>query len=143
MKQFICKNKASNYYIETGSTGSFLTPPGHASQMFSVEEYSGGVNTGSCSVEYAPETEYMPAEVKRAARDLLKKHPGNPKDKKWIEQVYTHLRHCYRLPDGKELTFGKFWGNADEEQHQNPEHHLAVIYIRKYDPSHKPRTDLF
>lgn len=146
MSKFICKDGASLYYLQPKSGGSFLPPPGHATQKFSIVEKRGGHECGFMSLEYAASKEdapYLPSPVRMTARALLRKYPGDIHDETWIRAVYTHMRHCYKTPEGQELTFGKFWGNADQEALQPPENHRAVQYIRQYDPSHTPRLDLF
>lgn len=141
---FIAKDGESNYYTEApGGAGSAFTPPGHATQKFSIIEKRGGHETGIISIEYAATCEYVPASVRLTAKNLLRKYPGDVKSEEWIKSVYTHMRHCYETPSGENLAFGKSWGNADQESNMNPEYHKAVIYIRQYDPAHQPRTDLF
>jgi hypothetical protein len=94
-------------------------------------------------MEYAAnEAEYLPSAVKHQARMFVRKYPGDAKNETWIKKVYTHMNHCYTTPEGKDMTFGKFWDNADEEKTIPADYHKAVLYIRKYDPAHQPRLDL-
>lgn len=143
MEKFLCKGGASLYYLRDESAGSFLTPPGHATQRYSIIEKRGGHECGFMSLEGAISESWIPATVKHTATKLLKQHPGDVKSEEWINAVYTYMRHCYRTPSGEELTFGKFWDNADKEQEQPATNHRAYLYILKYDPTHTPRIDLF
>lgn len=142
-KKFICKDGASNWYLVPESGGSFLTPPGHATQKYSIQEFRGSHLCWFYSLESAVNETWIPLGVKVIAKRLLIKYPGDVKDETWIKQVYTYMRHCYESPEGDQFTFGKFWGNEDKEKDMPPEWHKAYQYIKEYDETHTPRLDLF
>jgi hypothetical protein len=143
---FICSEAGSRFYLVDSGMGGAFNPPGHAEHFFSIHEQGNG--EGYYSLTSAIEKKWMPEEVKRVSREALKLNPGDVTSEAWIRQVYTHFRHCYSK-DGSNrnvtdcLVYSKWNGNADEEKNENPERHLGCLFVKKFDPSHKPRTDLF
>ena len=123
MKSFICKEGASNYYLVDEGMGGFLCPPEHAAHKFSIREDRGGHEVGGYSLEC--NESWLPAAVKHTMAQTLKAHPGKVTEE-WICDVYRHFRHCYSR-DGV----------------NDPTHHLGFLFVKKYDPSHTPRIDLF
>lgn len=147
MTQFIAKQGASNFYLQSGQgAGGFLNPPQHAAHTYSVIEKRSGHEVGFYSLESATKEEWMPHAVKIKAAHLLKQYPGVVTEE-WIISVYKHLNHCYS-PDGtersasKSICYGKFWDNADQEKNVDPETHLGYLYVKEFDSTHAPRLDL-
>ena len=137
LSKLIWTEKNESFFLKRASMGSFLMPPGHANEKWSIS-FKGG----SASIDGAIKADWMPQQVKDLCQHLIDMNPGDFLDKEWIKSVYLYMRHCYEV-DGKSLTFGKFWDNSGLECEMNPENHLACIYVRKFNPSHQPRTDLF
>lgn len=123
--------------------GGFLTPPGHASQDYSVEEWRGSRSAEAettMSVEYAIREEYVPAKIRAACARVLKTNTGNITEE-WTRSVYAYFRHCYS-PDGIDRNVSHCLIVKDDEQLPPAEHHLAYLHVREYDATHEPRLDL-
>lgn len=140
-KQFICKDGSSLYYLVSESAGSFLTPPGHATQKFSIREMRGGHETGFFSLETSEN--WIPEQVKKIAQEKLNQYPGNAKDEKWIKQVYAYFKNCYS-PDGinRNAPDCVVCKNPSDKEYFNPSYHLGYLYVKQYDPNHDIRMDL-
>lgn len=145
MRKFICKEGASNYYLVSSGMGGFLNPPGHPEHAYSIVECRGGHEVGSYSLSSAAKESYLPARVKGTARGVLKRwNPGVP-DESWLASVYNYFRHCYsrdgigrNINNNETVTYGKFWGNAELEQYENPAHHLGYLHVKSFYPDHTP-----
>jgi hypothetical protein len=142
-KKFICKSGASNYYLANDGMGGFLNPPGHPVHTYSILEFRGGHYTGSIDLSYAAICEYLPLRVRLRAKNILKHWQAGIIDENWVASVYNYFRHCYSK-DGISrdvnncITYGRFWDNADQEQNENPRHHLGYMYVKQFYPDHEP-----
>lgn len=150
MKKFICKQGASNYYLVNDGMGGLLNPPTHPEHTYSIQEFRGGHEVGFYSLSSCLSSEWMPRAVKGAAKGILKHWQAGKIDKAWEATIYNYFRHCYSL-DGinrnvsdknNMITFGKFWGNAEQEQGMNPTHHLAYMFIKEFYPDYEPNIEL-
>jgi hypothetical protein len=149
MKRFICKDGASNYYLVNEGMGGFLNPPNHPEHTYSIQEFRGGHEVGSYSLTSAARDEYLPALVRGTAKGALKRWQAGEIDIEWMASVYNYFRHCYsrdginRNVNDKNatVTYGKFWDNAEQEQYENPAHHLGYLYVKQYYPEHQPNIE--
>ena len=139
-KTFICKEGASNYYLVSDGQGGFLNPPGDSEHSFSIQEFRGSHNVGSCSLRYAIECDWYPLQVKHAARQCINKHKGNTQDETWIASVYNYFRKCYS-PDGINRNVSDCIITTEFSKYP-PEWHLAYLFIKQFDSEHAPRLDL-
>jgi hypothetical protein len=137
----------TTYIIDsTHGAGGFLNPPQHAEHNYSIIGKERGREVESMSLSYAVTAEYVPAHIRQRAQEILEQNPGVITEE-WIISTYKYFGHTYS-PDGiernvsKAIYYGKFWGNADKEKDANPEHHLAYLFIKTFDPNHTPRLDL-
>jgi aryl-phospho-beta-D-glucosidase BglC (GH1 family) len=138
MRRFICKKGASNYYLVNDGMGGFLNPPNHPEHTYSIQEFRGGHECGSYSLGSAAESDWMPGAVRGTAKGVLKRWKIGEPDESWLASVYNYFRHCYRREDGTEVTYGNFWGNAEQEQSENPLNHRAYQFVKQFYPDHQP-----
>lgn len=149
-KRFICKHGASLYYLVNEGMGGFLNPPTHPEHSYSIVEYRGGHECGSYSLSAAASEDWLPGSVKGTAKGILKRWQAGTPDSAWVQSVYNYFRHCYSVDgietnvnhEGKTITFGKFWDNADLEKDMPPTHHLGYMFVKKYYPDHEPDLNL-
>lgn len=145
-RTLVAKIGREAYYVEDSGMGGFLNPPGDAEHDFHLVVRAGGREVGGGSLRYMLQQDQLPAVVRDAIERLLAEHPGE-RTEEWVASVYRHFAHCYS-PDGINRNVGDCViyshrnGNYDSEQHANPERHLAVLFIRTFDPTHAPRLDL-
>lgn len=146
MKKFICKQGASNYYLVSEGMGGFLNPPNHPEHDYSIIECWGGQEVGSMPLSYASTCDYLPGAVRGTAKGILKRWNPQEPDPAWLDSVYNYFRHCYSI-DGINrdtshcITYGKFWGNAEQEQNDDPTHSLAYLHVKEFYPNHTPDLD--
>ena len=148
-KRFICKDGASNYYLVNSGMGGFLNPPSHPEHTYSIQEFRGGHECGSYSLSAAASEMYLPAQVRGTAKGVLKRWKAGTPDSAWVHSVYNYFRHCYskdgvstNVNNGSTITFGKFWGNAEQEADMPPTHHLGYLYVKSFYPDHEPDLNL-
>lgn len=155
------------YRIIKGSSGSFLCPPGHPNHFYEVRGARRGQimrnpHTITSVDSAATDSEYLPTEIVRQARDLLAKAElVNSED--WQRHVYGYFRGSYS-PDGNRgsagdlLIVGHKWYVDKGSQYNSlnksdevltaddprviPEHHAAYLLIKEYFPDATPRLDL-
>lgn len=137
--------------------GGFLSPPGDPAHTYAFLEYRGSRSMDyetSMSVESAATEKWVPARVRAKAKQILASAKRECTDE-WVESIYRYFRNCYS-PDGVDRNvsnclivkpnpngFGYVHGESGWLESLPPaEHHLAVLYIRKYFPDHEPRMDL-
>jgi len=143
MKELICKQGASNYYLVNDGMGGFLNPPGHPEHAYSIQEFSKGHEVGSYSLSAAMSESWMPSKVQIKAKWILKRWNAGAPDEAWLATVYNYFRHCYSK-DGNNrnvndcVTYGKFWDNAEQEENEDPTHHLGYLFVKQFYPDHKP-----
>jgi len=138
----IVAEDGSWWYLENDGMGGFLNPPEHAEHSYSIMG-----NGCYMSLSSAIKESWIPKSVKSLAQKLLAEHPGVITDE-WIVSVYKYFRHCYSKNGENRnvsdcVTYGKFWDNAEQEKDENPERHLGYLFVKQFDPTHTPRTDLF
>ena len=81
--------------------------------------------------------------MRNVARRILKDWEAGEPDESWLASVYNYFRHCYSK-DGISrdvnncTTYGKFWGNAELEELEDPTHHLGYMLVKQYYPNHEP-----
>lgn len=108
--------------IVPGSTGSFLTPPGHPEQCYAVETdlRRRPENRGSMSLSSAVESEWLDAATRAAARRKLAEYEAD-------KPVLSHpaVREWVRRAQG-------YFGEGAESFPSGTE------YIRRYYPDYEP-----
>lgn len=129
----------TKFSIDNSGMGSFLNPPGHAEHDYSVVEKrvygpKRDNEIGCYSLNYVLECNYIPENVKQEARQLLAENPGQFTTK-WEHTIYNYFRNCYS-PDGIDRNVSNL---ADKGP---PNHHLAVLHIQHFFPSHQPNLQL-
>jgi hypothetical protein len=133
---------------ERRGSGGFLSPPGHPTLTYTVEEYApnqhGDNVRSSGSLEWAAREEYVPAAIRARARAILNRYtPPEPPSEDWLAHVYAYFRGTYS-PDGTTRNVSEAWYAHEhpDEELPPPERSLAVLKIRDYYPGHAPRLDL-
>jgi hypothetical protein len=127
-------------------TGGFLSPPGHPTLTYTVEEYApnqyGDNVRSSMSVDSAAEEEWVPADIRARARRILDSYtPPRPPSEDWLAYVYSYFRNSYS-PDGTDRNVSNAVIVREGEETPDPSRSLAVLLIREYYPDHAPRLDL-
>lgn len=90
------------------------------------------------SLEGAANDENIPADFRARVQKLLDE-AELVESELWVRNVYGYFRNCYS-PDGVSQNASD--AAIERNSHRPPEHHLAVMAIRKYFPDHEPRLDL-
>lgn len=149
MKRFLARIQGTNYYLVDSGMGGFLNPPGHPEHDYSIHGFRGGHEVESTCLTRCLDDYYRGA-VRGSAKGLLKRweknRPAIP-PREWMIEVYKYFKHCYSK-DGINrdvdscVTYGKFWDNAEQEQHENPYHHLGYMFVKSFYPVHEPDLEL-
>lgn len=129
--------------IVAASTGSFLCPPGHPSHSFGIEDGPQRDPNLIASLDYAVDADnadWVPAKIRDEAQRLLDTATLVESDE-WLIKVYRHFRHCYS-PDGVNRNASDALIVKSDDAAPPVDHHLGVMFVRKYFPQHQPRLDL-
>lgn len=149
MKRFLKQLDGINYYLVDEGMGGYLNPPGHPEHTYSIQGFRGGHEVRGISLREALDDEYA-GSIRGAAKNLLNKwskgRPAAPPEE-WVKQVYIYFQHCYSKNGTNRsetdcITYGKFWGNAEQEKDANPYFHLGFLFVNEFFPAHGPRLDL-
>lgn len=149
MRKFLGKIGSTNYYMVDSGMGGFLNPPDHPEHSYSIEGCRGGHVVEMMSLSSCLD-DYYRGGVRGAVKAKLKQweqnRPAVPPHE-WVVKVYKYFRHCYSK-DGINrgvddcVTYGKFWDNAEQEQNENPYHHLGFMFVKSFYPVHEPDVEL-
>lgn len=115
--------------------GGFLNPPGHAEHDFCVrweKDY--------LCLSHAVTCEYLPANLRQQARELLEKHTGTLTEE-WVQQVYKYFARCYS-PDGVDRNVSNCIVTKKGSTELPAEYSLAYLHIKQYFPEYSIRLDL-
>ncbi len=125
-----------HYQISREGMGGFLCPPGDPHHTHSVRSSNGD---DLMSLSSAVDCEWLPVGVVARVRKLLDDaHPVESSG--WVEMIYGYFRNMW-------TSDGQTWGSttdliSDSSGERPADHHAAVVWIRKWFPSHAPRVDL-
>lgn len=130
------------YRIVKGSgAGGFLNPPGDPAHTYSIQSYSSNRRTARMTGSYALDStaEWLPQSIRNQARTILDQAKREPSEL-WIRNVYGYFRNMWTAD-------GAAWTNVADLSSTRPQGapeswHAAAVYVRKWFPSHEPRTDL-
>lgn len=131
----------NEWFVISKGQGCYYSPPDEAHRKYHIawksnqqlkipsdQHYSlSGVVNSNMS--------FVPEPVKIEAKKLLKEHPGNPKDEKWIKWIYDEIGGSYS-PNGSyiNLFINSIALKADNKSKLRPEWSLACMLIREFDP---------
>lgn len=132
--------------IFNGSIGCFLTPPNHPSQKFGVK-----IKDGYFSLDYVkhhPELfdDNLCNKVKTILNDWFENKPSLKDDavKIWIYSVLKYFTNVYSI-DGKSTDVNDKNNCVilEGEDQLDYEHHMGVLYIRKFYSEYMPTDEDF
>ena len=138
--------------VVPGSSGSFLTPPGHPDQRFAVETdlRRRPENRGMMSLSSAAREDWLNAETRAAARKALadwdKPPLDHPATQEWIAEVMGYYHNAYAAPGGEgeeRYNAGNLVFDSDIDPIENADRHAGVALIRRYYPEYNPRAEEF
>jgi hypothetical protein len=126
--------------IVPGSSGSFLTPPGHPMHFHHVEDGPAKNPNLIAGLDYALGDPYGDVPVDLQARVRALYDATTLVDSElWQRMVYGYFRNCYS-PDGTNRDVGD--AIIDPTRSLPPERHLAFLAVKTYFPDAEPRLDL-
>jgi hypothetical protein len=141
--------------IVSGSTGSFLTPPGHPDQRYSIETdlRRKPENRSSMSLSSALEpNSYLDAVTKAKAagimRDYKKNQPplDHPATQEWIRSTLGYFKGMYHdpnLPEGERAKVSNLRSVPEADPMENANFHAGVHFVRRYYPDYQPQPEHF